>query len=139
MEMKLPVFMTQEVMYVILLFALFVLPRILVRIRIPTAITSFGLGIAAGMGLGLFPQDHTIELLSTFGIVALFLFAGLDIDVEELRSGGGVVLQHLGLRFLLVAAVTVAVSITVDLGWRAASLVALALLTPSGGFILAGC
>lgn len=135
-ELRLPSFITQEVTYVLLLFSLFVLPRILVRLRIPTAITSFGLGIIAGMGLGLFQADPTVELLSTFGIVALFLFAGLDVDVQELRSGAGVVLQHLGLRFVLVATVSFGINLAIGLGWRASALVALALLTPSGGFIL---
>lgn len=79
---ELPSFMTQEVMYVILLFALFVLPRMMARLRIPTAITGFGLGVVAGMGFGLFTHDPTIELLSTFGIVSLFLFAGLDVDFD---------------------------------------------------------
>jgi Kef-type K+ transport system membrane component KefB len=136
MSASLPTFLTREVMYVILLFALFVLPRILVRLRIPTASTSFGLGALAGMGFGLFPHDHTIELLSTFGIVALFLFAGLDVDFDELRHGAAVVAQHVVIRVGLVAAAVAALSPLLDLGWRAAALVALALLTPSGGFIL---
>jgi Kef-type K+ transport system membrane component KefB len=64
-----------ELAYVLLLFALFVVPRVLQRYRLPAAITSFGLGAGAGMGLGLFRDDPTIEILSTFGIVSLFLFA----------------------------------------------------------------
>lgn len=136
MEMKLPSFLTQEVLYVILLFSLFVIPRVLLRLRIPSAITSLALGAIAGMGFGLFTHDHTIELLSTFGIVALFLFAGLDVDTHELRRGAAVVLQHVGLRVILMAAATFAIDMVTDLGWRASALIGLALLTPSGGFIL---
>lgn len=88
------------------------------------------------MGLGLFQGDSTIELLSTFGIVSLFLFAGLDVELEELRFGRSVVLQHVGLRLLLLAGAVLVIVSVLDLGWRASSLVALALLTPSGGFIL---
>lgn len=132
----LPSFLTQEVLYVLLLFSLFVVPRLLVRFRIPTAITSFGLGIASGMGLGLFRHDPTVDLLSTFGIVALFLFAGLDVDVDELRTGLRVVAQHVVLRIALIVAVVYALGLVFDLAWRASALVALALLTPSGGFIL---
>lgn len=136
MEMKLPGFITQEVLYVILLFSLFVVPRIFLRLRIPSAITSLALGAVAGMGLGLFTHDPTIELLSTFGIVALFLFAGLDVDLHELRRGASVVFQHVGLRVVLMAAATFAIDALMHLGWRASALIGLALLTPSGGFIL---
>lgn len=136
MEMKLPAFLTQEVLYVILLFSLFVIPRVLLRLRIPSAITSLALGAVAGMGFGLFTQDHTIELLSTFGIVALFLFAGLDVDLHELRRGAAVVVQHVVLRVVLMAVATLVIDALTHLGWRASALIGLALLTPSGGFIL---
>src|SRR3954471_22837391 len=61
-----------ELWYILLVFALFVLPQGLQRLRIPTAVTSLALGAGAGMGFGLFSGDHTIWLLSVFGIVSLF-------------------------------------------------------------------
>jgi len=72
-----------ELVYVGLLFGLFILPHVLQRVRVPTAITSFVLGGACALGFGLFTQDHTIALLSTLGIVALFLFAGLDVEAPQ--------------------------------------------------------
>ena len=84
-----------ELDYVLLLFALFVVPRMLQRYRLPAAITSVALGAAAGMGLGLFTDDLTVTLLATLGIVALFLFAGLDVDVVDLRREARVLIQHL--------------------------------------------
>ena len=52
-----------ELDYILLLFALFVVPRMLQRFRLPAAITSVALGAAVGMGLGLFTRDATISLL----------------------------------------------------------------------------
>ena len=46
--------LTSEIAYVGLLFGLFVVPRILQRWGVPTAITAFALGAAASLGLGLF-------------------------------------------------------------------------------------
>ncbi len=125
-----------ELSYVALLFGLFVLPRFLQRYRIPSAITSLGLGAALAMGFGRFVHDPTVELLSTFGIVALFLFAGLDADVDELRREGRVLLEHLLIRLLLLGLVAWLVSLALGLSARPAVLVGLALLTPSAGFIL---
>lgn len=125
-----------ELNYVVLLFALFIIPRALQRLRIPTAITSLALGTLAGMGLGVFVKDPTVELLSTLGIVSLFLFAGLDVEHEDLRREAPFLLQHLVLRLLLLGLAVAAITRLVGLPSRPAALVGLALLTPSTGFIL---
>ena len=86
-----------ELDYVILLFALFVLPRVLQRYRLPATVTSVALGAIAGPGWGLFPQDRTVALFAVLGIVSLFLFAGLELDFAEVRQGARILAQHLGL------------------------------------------
>jgi Kef-type K+ transport system membrane component KefB len=119
-----------------LLLILFVVPKVLQRFRIPTAIAELGLGAIAGMGLHLFHGDATVALLSSFGIIALFLFAGLEVDAAALWHGREIVLQHLLVRVLLLAVATFALEWTLGLSLRPAILLALALLTPSTGFIL---
>jgi len=128
--------LSAELSYILLLFGLFVLPRFLQRYRIPSAITSLGLGASLGMGFGLFLHDPTVELLATFGIVSLFLFAGLDAEVDELRREARILVEHLLIRLVLLGGVASAVAWILGLGPRPAVLVALALLTPSAGFIL---
>lgn len=125
-----------ELDYVLLLFALFVVPRMLQRYRLPAAVTSIALGAGAGMGLGLFTGDATVGLLATFGIVSLFLFAGLEVDAVELRREGRVLIQHVVIGVAALAGAAVLVQVVLQLPWRPAVLVALALLTPSTGFIL---
>jgi Kef-type K+ transport system membrane component KefB len=101
-----PATLPPELAYVVLLFALFVVPRFLQRYRLPAAVTAVALGAWAGIGLGLFQDDATIQILSTFGIVSLFLFAGLEVDFAELRKEAPVLLQHLVIRGMLLAAAT---------------------------------
>lgn len=125
-----------ELDYVLLLFALFVVPRMLQRYRLPGAVTSIALGAAAGMGLGLFTEDATVGLLATLGIVSLFLFAGLDVDSAELRREARVLIQHLVIGIAALVGTAVLVHAVFALPWRPAVLVGLALLTPSTGFIL---
>jgi Kef-type K+ transport system membrane component KefB len=129
-------FFSSELGYMVLLFVLFIVPRVLQRWRLPSAVTSLGLGILAGVGFGLFVADSTVHLLSTLGIVALFLFAGLEVDSTLLRREARVVAQHLALRLVLLAGATFAVLYGLGLSARPSVLVALALLTPSTGFIL---
>lgn len=122
--------------YLILLFALLILPKALQRYRIPSAVTAFVFGAIAGPGLGLFQHDPTITLFSTLGISALFLFAGLEVSGSELRREARVLGEHLVLRVAVLGLSTVILMTGLGLEWRPSALVALALLTPSTGFIL---
>jgi len=124
-----------DLTYVGLLFALFVVPKAFQRYRIPSAITSLGLGAAAGASGFVGPTD-TVQLLATFGIVALFLFAGLEIDGGELRRDAHVLIQYGVIWLALVVGTTYAASRVLELGLRPSALLALAVLTPSTGFIL---
>ncbi len=126
----------QHYTYLLLLFALFVVPRILQRYRIPTAITSFALGAISALNFEFLALDPTVKLFATLGIVSLFLFAGLDVEFRELRQHAGVLAQHLAIQVLTLALVTAVLSALVDMAIRPAILLALALLTPSTGFIL---
>jgi Kef-type K+ transport system membrane component KefB len=75
-------------------------------------------------------------LLATLGISSLFLFAGLEVDLDGLRRGRGPLLAHLAMRSLLLAAVTYGGMREFLFAWNTSLLLALALLTPSTGFIL---
>ena len=131
-----PFDLSPEITYVAVLFALFVVPKALQRFAVPAATTSLVLGAVAGLVFGLFQHDTTLHLLSAFGIVALFLFAGLEVDTGELRNNAGVLLQHLAVRASLLAVIGFLLSRLLHLEGRVATLLALALLTPSTGFIL---
>lgn len=126
----------QELQYLVVVVGLFIVPRVLQRARIPTAITCVALGAGLGMGLHAFHGDATVALLSTLGIVTLFLFAGLEVDLGELRRGARVVVEHLVVQLLLLALTAWSVGEIFSLDARPAVLLALALLTPSTGFIL---
>ncbi|MFO0570723.1 MAG: cation:proton antiporter [Polyangiaceae bacterium] len=125
-----------QVAYIGVLFGLFVVPRVLQRFRIPAAITSLCLGAAAGPGLGLFAGDAVIALLSTLGIVSLFLFAGLEVNVAELLRERRILTEHIAVRLAVLALGAWVVAKAFPLDARPAVLFALAVLTPSTGFIL---
>lgn len=117
------------------LAALFLVPKMLQRFRIPGAITALIMGFVASI-LGMFPDDPTLRLFSTLGIVALFLFAGLEIDGRELRRNAKPLILHAAIWTLLAVIIGVAAAMLLDLSPRAAALISLALVTPSTGFIL---
>jgi Kef-type K+ transport system membrane component KefB len=127
---------SSEVSYILLIFVIFIVPKVLQRYRIPAAISGFGLGIFAGIGLGYFQGDATIKLLATLGIVTLFLHAGLDINIAELHRNRRVLTQHILFFIGLLLVTSLAIFGLFDLPFRPCLLIALALVTPSTGFIL---
>jgi Kef-type K+ transport system membrane component KefB len=134
--LMIPAWLTTDIAYLALLFTLFVAPRFLQRFGIPSALTALGFGAAAGMGLGIPHGDEVVHLFATLGVVALFLFAGLDVEVGELRREARVLVEHVVVRALLLAPLALGVAALFDIDRRAAFLVTLALITPSTGFIL---
>jgi Kef-type K+ transport system membrane component KefB len=128
--------LTSEVTYLALIFGLLVVPRALQRFLIPAPLTSFGLGMVAALFVPLFAHDATLELLSTLGISSLFLVAGLEVDLQAVRRGLLVVLGHLVVRSAMIALAAWLCARYLAVSWQAATLMALAVLTPSTGFIL---
>lgn len=125
-----------EYWYVVLILLLFILPQIFTRLRIPSAISTLGLGVLASMGLGLFHADATIDLMALFGIVSLFLFAGMEVDFRELGQHRKVLIVHMLVCLSALAGVAFGIVTYFDMAVQPALIIALALLTPSTGFIL---
>ncbi len=128
--------MSREIVYLILIFGLLVIPRALQRFRIPAPITCLLFGIIAMLFMSDQTHDPVIVLLSTLGISSLFLFAGLEVDLQALRRGWWPLLVHLTIRIGSLVLFSWLGWRFLDLDWQPAALLALALLTPSTGFIL---
>ena len=127
---------TPELVYVGLIFGLFVIPRMLTRFRLPAGISAIFLGIGAGVWFPTLDKDVTLTMMALFGITALFLFAGLDVDIQQMKKSWIILVQHVVISVILLALVTWGLMHWWSLSFQIAGLVALALLTPSCGFIL---
>ena len=128
--------MSTELAYLALIFCLFVIPPMLVRLRIPAGITAFAMGTLFAMGPGWFDQDAGLPLLANFGIIALFLLAGMEVDLSAMRRDIKPLASHISLRLLILGLLAWGLSNYFSLQMSAAIVFALALITPSTGFIL---
>ena len=54
------------------------------------------------MGLHVFHDDDTVQLLATLGISTLFLFAGLEVRFDELKQGRRVLVEHVAVRLVQI-------------------------------------
>jgi Kef-type K+ transport system membrane component KefB len=122
--------------YLAVVFGLLVIPRALQRFRLPAPLTCFAFGIIVAGFFKPLTTDSVISYLSTLGIAALFLFAGLEVDLAELRRQLPSLAGHFAVRGLVLVACARLAAVYLHLGWQVDCLIALALLTPSTGFIL---
>ncbi|MBS0307507.1 MAG: cation:proton antiporter [Proteobacteria bacterium] len=127
---------TQPLMYLGFLLMILVVPKALQRFRIPAPITCLLFGLLVSAWSEHTPPMLVVSLLSVMGISSLFLFAGLEVNIDDLLKYKWPIITH-----LLVSLFTLGICAWLGmhwmgLSWQAASLLALALLTPSTGFIL---
>ena len=125
-----------DVQYFILLAALLLVPKMLLRFGIPTALTAMAFGALTAHFLVWFQGDQTLYLLSTLGITSLFLFAGLEVDVDELKRDANVLLKNLYTSLTVIFLSAWGLNVALGLPFRAALVLSLGLTTPSTGFIL---
>ena len=129
--------MSRELAYLLLICGLLVIPGLLQRLRVPPPLTCFALGIIVVLWLP--PGTHSdaaVHLLAALGISTLFLYAGLEVNLETLRQAVGPLSIYLVTRVFSVAGLAWLAARYVGLAWQDATLVALGLLTSSTGFII---
>lgn len=125
-----------ELVYLGLALVLLLVPRLLQRFAVPAPLSAFALGLAGAVLLPGLPADPALALLAVLGISSLFLFAGLEIELDAFRRARWPLAGHLLLRAGALAGCTWAASAFLGMAWQPACLLTLALLTPSTGFIL---
>ncbi len=122
--------------YLGFVFVLLVIPRALQRFRLPAPLTCVVLGIVVAK---FFPQttgDKVMPVVATLGIASLFLFAGLEVDLAELRKQVPRLSAYLLVGGLFLVGGTWIAMRFMHMAWQPAALLALGLFTPSTGFIL---
>ena len=128
--------MNPDFYFIVLLFMLLILPKVLQRFGIPSAITSFMVGLMSGPVFGVIQANTIISVLSVLGIVTLFLFAGLEADLDQLMEQKSILIQHVMIFFLMLVVSTYCIYRFMEYDFYVAALISIALLTPSTGFIL---
>lgn len=125
-----------DLTYVVLIVMLFILPRILSRFGLPAGLGAFVLGFISANILEIFSDSEVIPVFATLGISSLFLYAGLELDFDELKKNSKPLTQHLIFRGTIIVLITALLKYLTHFNWQISALIALALVTPSTGFIL---
>lgn len=127
---------SHELSYVVLIIMLFILPRLLSRMGLPLGLGAFVLGFVSSNLLDIFTDRDVITTFATLGISSLFLYAGLEVDFNELKRNSKLLLLHLLVRSLTIGLFIYLFHSLLGYSNQISALISLALLTPSTGFIL---
>jgi Kef-type K+ transport system membrane component KefB len=122
--------------YLATVFGLLVLPRALQRFRLPAPLTCFAMGVAVAVFFRSYIDDNLLKVIATFGIASLFLFAGLEVDLNEIRRQLPRILGDLAVAGLILLLAMWLLMRYMHMPWQTAALFGLGVFTPSTGFIL---
>jgi Kef-type K+ transport system membrane component KefB len=129
-------FSTHAVVYIGVTFGVLVIPRALQRFRIPAPLTCIVFGIGVAIFAKPVADDRVFRVLAALGIASLFLLAGLEVNLLEIRRQRHGLALVLVTRVLILAAAGWCAFRYLGWPWQADALFALGLFTPSTGFIL---
>jgi Kef-type K+ transport system membrane component KefB len=128
--------LSSELQYISIFVILILLPKVLLRFRIPIGISSLLIGSVVGTSLGWFQNDLLIDILAKLGITTLFLFAGMEVEVDEIKKDFPTISKFLVKTLILTFICAFAFTKVLDLEFRPSLILAIGVLTPSAGFIL---
>lgn len=123
--------------FVLVLSLLFIIPKMLLRYGIPAQLTEVLLGMILGPYLlNYFQRDALFSVLGTIGIITLFFMAGFDVDIESVKKKRKTIFEHGFLQLVLITIAALSITLFTSYSLTTAALIALALVSPSAGFIL---
>jgi Kef-type K+ transport system membrane component KefB len=127
---------TSTLIALVFIFGLLTVPRALQRFRLPSQLTCFVFGVLLAVFGRSLVEERVVTTLSTFGIASLFLLAGLEVELYELRKHRSRLTWNLVLRAVVLLGIAWLAMRYMGMTWQPAILLGLGVLTPSTGFIL---
>jgi Kef-type K+ transport system membrane component KefB len=128
--------MDNQTVGLIAFFLVLTLPKLLERLFIPAGISALGLGVLSYIFFPFFREDEVLKFLSVAGITSLFLFSGLEIKVEDLKSDKKALIKYVVVFLLILFVVSSSLYLFLDFNIQESVIYSLGLVTPSSGFII---
>ncbi|MCR9203234.1 MAG: cation:proton antiporter [Halobacteriovoraceae bacterium] len=128
--------LSKDLEYILIFLTVLLLPKILLRFKIPSGVTALFLGLLFSFFDPTLKGNQLLTFLSQIGITSLFLFAGFEIDFKELKEERSYLTKYL-LKFTVsIALLGFFLWGILDINFQSPFLLILGLMTPSAGFII---
>lgn len=106
------------------------------RFRIPSGITALLIGIIVGFFDPTLDDNQLFRFLAQIGITSLFVFAGLEVNFEELKEDKVYLSKYLSKSVLGMLLIAFALKHFFALSFQNSLILSLGIFTPSAGFII---
>lgn len=127
---------TSDIEYLAIFITVLVFPKLLLRARIPSGITALLIGVLFAKFDPELRGEQIFRFLSQIGITSLFLFAGLEVDLKELKEDKVYLTKYLSKFSLILAGISIALFYYFGWSWQVCLIFSLGIFTPSAGFIM---
>jgi Kef-type K+ transport system membrane component KefB len=128
--------LTKDLEYLTIFSLVLILPKVLMRFKIPSGITALLIGIVLTILDPDLKLDPLFRFLSQIGITSLFLFAGLEVDLDELKQDRVYLGKYLSKFLIVLLLIAAGLVYFLELNFQNSLILSLGIFTPSAGFIL---
>jgi len=124
--------------FLVITVVIFFLPKVVDKFyKVPHPLTEVILGIILGIAIPhYFFVGEMLQILSTIGIIVLFVYAGLEVDTRFMSNNKRFFIENMVLHLLIFLGVGFFVQWFFRVDLVVAFLISLALTTPSASYIL---
>lgn len=127
---------TNDLEYLAVFSLVLILPKILMRFKIPSGITALLIGVGFGYFDPSLSTDQLFRFLAQIGITSLFVFSGLEVNFKELNEDRVYLSKYLLKSFALLAIIAFGLREYFNLPFQTSLILSLGIFTPSAGFII---
>ena len=127
---------SHDLEYLAIFSLVLIFPKLLLRYKIPSGITALVIGIIVGFFDPKVSTDQLFRFLSQIGITSLFVFAGLEVEFDELKRDRKYLGRYLIKSIFFISILAIAISKIFELSYQWSFLMSLGIFTPSAGFII---
>ena len=127
---------THDLEYLALFSFVLIFPKVLLRYQIPSGITALFIGVVAAYFDPKLKTDQLFKFLSQIGITSLFLFAGLEIEIKELKENRSYIFKYLIQSFIILGFMSFGMHRITQFPVQDSIIFCLGIFTPSAGFII---
>lgn len=128
--------LTHDLEYLLIFITVLILPKLLLRLKIPSGISALVIGLLFNQLDPTIRGEALFRFLSQIGITSLFLFAGLEVDIKELKEDRSYLAKYLGKFLIILSLITIGFYSYLEWSWKVALIFSLGIFTPSAGFII---
>lgn len=128
--------LTNDLEYLALFTIVLILPKILLKIKIPSGISSLLLGVICAYFIEEVKTDQLFRFLAQIGITSLFLFSGFEVEFDEIKEDKAYLTKYLLKSCIILGVITFGFKDFMNLPLQTSLILALGIFTPSAGFII---